>query len=105
MSQAVIFNGTIYLAGQVALKAPGETVAVQTKAILKQIENLLNECGSDKSKILTATIWLCSMDDFDEMNGIWDLWSEGNAPSRACVESPRLASEKYSVEIGIIAAN
>ncbi len=56
-------------------------------------------------KALTATIWLCSMDDFAEMNAVWDAWATGgNAPCRACVESPRLASPDFTVEIGLIAA-
>ena len=105
MSQAVVHGDTVYLAGQVAQSAPGGTVTEQTKAILAQIDGLLAEAGSDKSKALSATIWLCSMDDFAEMNAVWDAWvSAGNTPCRACVESPRLASPDYTVEIGLIAA-
>ena len=105
MSQIVIHGDTVYLAGQVALGAPGGTVTEQTKAILDQIDSLLAEAGTDKSKALSATIWLCSMDNFAEMNAVWDAWSSGgNAPCRACVESPRLAAPQFTVEIGIIAA-
>jgi enamine deaminase RidA (YjgF/YER057c/UK114 family) len=105
MSQIVIHGDTVYLAGQVALGAPGGTVTEQTKAILDQIDSLLAEAGTDKSKALSATIWLCSIDDFAEMNAVWDAWSNGgNAPCRACVESPRLAAPQFTVEIGIIAA-
>jgi len=105
MSQIVVHGSTVYLAGQVAQAAPGGTVTEQTKAILTQIDMLLAEAGTDKSKALSATIWLCSMDDFAEMNAVWDAWvSQGNAPCRACVESPRLASPNFTVEIGIIAA-
>jgi len=105
MSQAVVHGDTVYLAGQVAASAPDASVADQTKAILAQIDGLLAETGSDKSKVLSATIWLTSMDDFAEMNAVWDAWSTGgNAPCRACVESPRLASPQFTVEIGIIAA-
>lgn len=105
MSQAVIHNDTVYLAGQVAQKAPAASVTEQTKAILKQIDGLLAEAGTDKSKILSATIWLCSMDDFAEMNSVWDDWSRGgNAPCRAAVESARLATPDYIVEIGVVAA-
>ena len=64
MSQVTIHGDTVYLAGQVALKAPGASVADQTRAILDQIDGLLAEAGTDKSKALSATIWLCSMDDF-----------------------------------------
>ena len=105
MSQVVIHGDTVYLAGQVALKAPGASVAEQTKAILDQIDGLLAEAGTDKSKALSATIWLCTMDDFAEMNEVWDEWSKGGAaPCRAAVESPRLATPDFTVEIGIIAA-
>jgi enamine deaminase RidA (YjgF/YER057c/UK114 family) len=105
MSQAVVHGDTVYLAGQVAQSAPGGTVTEQTQAILAQIDGLLAEAGSDKSKALSATIWLCSMDDFAEMNAVWDAWvSAGNTPCRACVESPRLASPDFTVEIGLIAA-
>ncbi|MBY8976632.1 RidA family protein [Rhodobacteraceae bacterium NNCM2] len=104
MSQIVVHGNTAYLAGQVAKEAPGASAADQTKAILAHIEGLLAEVGSDKSKILTATIWLASMDDFAEMNAVWDAWvPAGAAPARACVES-RLASPDFTVEIGIIAA-
>ena len=93
MSQMVIHGDTVYLAGHV------------TQAILGQIDSLLAEAGTDKSKALSATIWLCSMDDFAEMNAVWDAWARGgNAPCRACVESPRLAAPQFTVEIGIIAA-
>lgn len=105
MSQIVIHDDTVYLAGQVALAARGESVAAQTQAILDEIDNKLAVAGTDKSKALSATIWLCSMDDFAEMNEVWDEWTlGGNAPCRACVESPRLASPDFNVEIGIIAA-
>ena len=64
-----------------------------------------DDAGTDKSNALSATIWLCSMDDFAEMNAVWDAWATGgNAPCRACVESPRLASPDFTVEIGLIAA-
>ena len=72
MSQIVIHNNTVYLAGQVASKAPGASVTDQTTAILDQIDGLLAEAGTDKSKILSATIWLCSMNDFSDMNAVWD---------------------------------
>ena len=102
MSQAVVHNGTVYLAGQVG--APGESVATQTTAILAQIDALLARCGSDKTKILQAVIWLASMDDFAEMNGVWDAWvAPGHAPARACGES-RLATPDYTVEIIVVAA-
>lgn len=104
MSQIVIHGDTVYLAGQVALDKAGTPAAEQTKDILQRIDSLLEEAGSDKSKILRATIWLSNMADYAEMNSVWDAWvPEGHAPARACVES-RLAAPKYTVEIGVIAA-
>ncbi len=73
MSQAVIHGDTVYLAGQVAADNSAD-VAGQTKQILQQIDGLLAESGSDKTKILMATIWLSDIDTFDDMNGEWDAW-------------------------------
>ena len=101
MSQAVIHGNTVYLAGQVG--APGESVTAQTKDICAKIERLLGESGSDKSKILQATIWLADMADFAEMNAVWDAWIDpANPPARACGES-KLATPDFKVEILIIA--
>ncbi len=104
MSQIVIHGDTIYLAGQVAQSARGASMGEQTQAILDQIDALLAEAGSDKGKILSATIWITDMERFGEMNAVWDAWSKGgHAPARACVEA-RLASPDFCVEIGVIAA-
>lgn len=102
MSQIVEHGDTVYLAGQVAT---GETVAEQSAGILAQIDALLAKAGTDKSKLITATIWLCSMDDFAEMNEVWDAWIDpANPPARACVESPRLATPEFRVEMMVVAA-
>jgi len=104
MSQAVVHGNTVYTAGQVARNAAGGSIAEQTQDILDAIDNLLSEAGTDKSKVLSATIWLTSMDDFTEMNTVWDAWVvAGQTPARACVES-KLAAPQYNVEIGVIAA-
>ncbi|MBT6278199.1 MAG: RidA family protein [Chromatiales bacterium] len=104
MSQAVIFQGVVSTAGQVAQRAGGEPVEAQTRDILARIDELLAEAGTDKSKLLTATIWLSDIGTFAEMNAVWDAWVDpNNAPTRACVES-RLASPKFSVEIAVTAA-
>jgi len=90
MSQAVVHGGLVQTAGQVAKGAPGESVEAQTRDILSEIDKLLGEAGTDKSK--------------PEMNGVWDAWVvAGEAPTRACVES-RLASSDYKVEIAVTAA-
>jgi len=104
MSQAVIHGNTVYLAGQVATGAAGKSIAEQTRDILDRIDALLKEAGTDKTKLLSATIWLADISSFAEMNSIWDSWvSPGNTPARACVEA-KLAAPEYTVEIGIIAA-
>lgn len=102
MSQIVQHGQTIYLAGQVG--TAGASVAQQTQDCLDQIDALLAEVGSDKSRILQAVIWLDSMDDFAEMNGVWDAWvPQGAAPARACGEA-KLAKPEFTVEIIITAA-
>lgn len=102
MSQAVIHGDLVWLAGQVG--APGESVTAQTQAILAGIDGLLDRAGSSRERILQATIWLASMDDFAEMNAVWDAWvAPGHAPARACGES-RLATPDYRVEIIVVAA-
>ncbi|MFP6805821.1 MAG: RidA family protein [Pseudomonadales bacterium] len=104
MSQAVVYNGIVSTAGQVAINASGEDAAAQTKDILNSIDTLLDEAGTDKSKLLTATIWLADIADFSAMNSIWDTWVlEGNTPTRACVES-KLAAPQFTVEIAVTAA-
>ena len=104
MSQIVIHGDTVYLAGQVAEDAPGQPAGAQMKNILERIDGYLREAGTDKSKLLSATIWLADMGDYDAINEQWDAWvPEGCAPARACVES-KLAFTKYTVEVGIVAA-
>lgn len=104
MSQAVVHGNTVYLAGQVAQKAPGAAVAEQTRDILAAIDRLLGEAGSSKERLLSATIWLSDIGTFSEMNGVWDAWvAPGNTPARACVEA-KLAAPQFTVEIGVIAA-
>ena len=102
MSQAVIHNKTVYLAGQVA---GGATVAIQTREILAAIDALLAEAGTDKSRLLSATIWLTDMATFAEMNSVWQSWVvQGEAPARATVMSAHLASAEFKIEIAVVAA-
>jgi enamine deaminase RidA (YjgF/YER057c/UK114 family) len=104
MSKAVIHGNTVYLAGQVADKAAGKSVAEQTADILATIDSLLKQAGTDKSKLLSANIWLTDIKTWGEMNSVWDGWvSTGNTPARATVEA-RLAGPEYNVEIACIAA-
>lgn len=102
MSQAVIHNGIVHLAGQVG--APGADIETQTRAVLASIDALLAEAGSDRTRILQATIWLADMGDFDAMNRVWEEWIGGGAaPARATGEV-RLATPAYKIEIIVVAA-
>jgi enamine deaminase RidA (YjgF/YER057c/UK114 family) len=104
MSQVVVRGDTVFLAGIVASNAGGQSVTKQTQDVLSIIDGHLKKAGSDKSKLLTATIYLTDMKTFAEMNAVWDGWvSAGNTPARATVEA-RLASPQYNVEIMVTAA-
>lgn len=103
MSQMVIHGDTVYLAGQVAKDASAD-IKTQTQQVLDKIDALLAEAGTDKSKILSAQVWIASIGHFVQMNEVWDAWvPEGNAPARACIEA-RLATPDLLVEVGIVAA-
>ena len=102
MSQAVVYGDIVYLAGQVG--APGASVAEQTRAVLAQVDRLLAEAGTDKSRILSATIWLADIGTFGEMNAVWDAWIDpANPPARATGEV-KLAAPEYKVEIIVTSA-
>ncbi|AJR25908.1 MULTISPECIES: RidA family protein [Sphingobium] len=102
MSEAVIHGDTIYLAGQIG--APGESVTAQTRAVLAEIDALLERTGSSRNHMLRAQIWLADMNDFAEMNAVWDAWiADAEAPARATGEA-KLASPDYKVEIIVTAA-
>ncbi|MCX8572606.1 MULTISPECIES: RidA family protein [Hyphomicrobiales] len=104
MSQAVVHGNTVYVAGQVALDAGGESVTAQTKNILDRIDAVLAKAGTDKTKLLSASIWLSDIAGFAEMNTVWDAWvAKDCAPARATVES-KLAAPQFTVEIAVIAA-
>lgn len=103
MSKIVIHNHTVFLCGQVANNAK-EDIVLQTKSMLSKVDSLLDQAGSGKEQILSATIYLRDMKAFDRMNSVWDTWvPKGQTPARACVEA-RLADPDLLVEISIIAA-
>ena len=102
MSKIVKHNGTAYLCGQVGVA--GESVAEQTAECLRRIEALLQEAGSSREQILQAIVWLADIEDYAEMNAVWDAWiPKGHAPARACGES-KLARPTLKVEITVTAA-
>lgn len=103
MSQGVEHNGLIFLAGQVA-DDPKPDAAAQTEDILRKIDGLLGELGSDKSRLLSATIYLADIRHYEAMNGVWDAWVDpDNPPARATVQAT-LANPKFWVEIMVTAA-
>ncbi|MBK9080909.1 MAG: RidA family protein [Rhizobiales bacterium] len=104
MSDAVVAGGFVWLAGQIAEATVGQSVAAQTREALGFVDEFLGKAGTDRSRIVTATIWLTDMATFAEMNAVWEAWlAPGCAPARATVEV-RLASPGHDVEIMIVAA-
>lgn len=103
MSQITVHNGTVYLAGQVPDDASADMQG-QTEQVLANIDRLLAQAGTAKDQLLSATVWVNDMAQFDAMNAAWDAWiSPGRPPVRACVEA-RLANPEWKVEIMAIAA-
>lgn len=102
MSEGVCYNGIIWLAGQVG--NPADSVADQTRTCLAEVDRILAAAGTDKTRILSAQIWLADMADFAAMNGVWDAWvPQGHTPARATGEA-KLAAPEYLVEIIVTAA-
>ena len=101
LSEAVVANGFVFLSGMVPEQ--GENITAQTADVLRQIDDWLAQCGSDKSHIVEATIFLVDMADYAGMNAAWDAWVDAvNSPARACVEA-KLAQAKWRVEIKVSA--
>ena len=102
MSQIVIHNNTVYLAGQVG--TAGADIATQTQDCLDKIDALLAEAGTDKSRALQIVIWLADMSDFAAMNAVYDAWvPAGHPAARACGEA-KLATPEFKVEFIVTAA-
>ncbi len=101
MTQTVVHNGLVYTAGQVG---KGRDITEQTTDVLRNIDACLAEAGTDKSKILTATVWITDMEQFGAMNAVWDAWIDPqNPPARACTQAA-LALPEFLVEIMIVAS-
>jgi enamine deaminase RidA (YjgF/YER057c/UK114 family) len=102
--RVLTYNGIVYLAGMTADDTSGDVIA-QTRDTLAKIDHYLGIAGSDKSKLLTALIWLRDIADFELMNSVWDGWIDRSAmPVRATVEA-RMAGDQYRVEIMVTAAS
>lgn len=103
LSEAVIAGGLVFLAGQVPSNVQAD-MRGQTANVLTQIDQLLQECGTDKSKLVDALIFLPDLNDYAALNDVWDAWvPEGCAPSRACIQAA-LANPEWKVEIKVVAA-
>ncbi|MCO4881876.1 RidA family protein [Paraburkholderia caribensis] len=102
MSQVVIANGVVHLSGQVPDTA-GASITVQATQILTRIDTLLTAANVDKTRVLTANVWLSDPKHFDEFNAVWDAWvPAGHAPTRACVQA-LLMKPGLDVEIAVTA--
>ena len=102
-SEVVVHNGTAYLSGQIADDAT-EDIRGQTRQVLGCIDALLASVGSDKSRLLSAQIFIRDLADFAAMNELWDAWlPAGCAPARATAEA-KLADPAWKVEIVVVAA-
>jgi enamine deaminase RidA (YjgF/YER057c/UK114 family) len=103
MSRAVVNGDMVYLAGLTA-SDPSQDVAGQTKQILAKIDGHLKEAGTDKSKLLTANLWIKDMALFSQMNAVWNDWVDPqNPPCRACVRAD-MARPEILIEIMVTAA-
>ena len=102
MSEAVCYNGIVWVAGQVG--NPGDSVADQTRTCLAEVDRILAAAGTDETRILSAQIWLADIGTFADMNGVWDAWvPQGHTPARATGEA-KLATPDYKVEVIVTAA-
>ena len=102
MSQAVVANGFVFLAGQVAADTSADAEG-QTRQVLAEIDRLLAAAGSGKSKIVSATVYLPDIGEFAAMNRAWEAWVAADAkPARATVQAA-LANPAYRVEIQVTA--
>ncbi len=103
MSEAAVYNGTVYLAGQVADDG-SQDITGQTRQVLAAIDRLLAEAGSDKSRILRAQIFIADLAEFAAMNAVWEAWVvPGHTPPRATVQAA-LAKPEWKIEIVVTAA-
>lgn len=102
MSEAVAYNGILWVAGQVG--NPSDDITAQTRTCLAEVDRILAAAGTDKTRILSAQIWLADMADFAAMNAVWDAWvPQGHTPARATGEA-KLAAPAYRVEVIVTAA-
>ncbi|RVT92935.1 RidA family protein [Sphingomonas crocodyli] len=102
--RAVVYNGVVYVGGQTASDKDAD-IKGQTEETLAKIDKVLRDAGTDKSRLLTAQIWMKDIArDFSEMNAAWDAWVEPDAfPTRATTQCS-MANSATLVEIIVTAA-
>jgi enamine deaminase RidA (YjgF/YER057c/UK114 family) len=104
MSKIVRHAGVVYLCGQTASGSDVKGIDAQAREVMRRIDALLAEAGTDKTRILHALIHLKDMEDFKAMNAVWEAWMpEGCAPARTTVQAD-LASESLAIEVTVVAA-
>lgn len=104
LSESAVFNGVVYLAGQIPENSPGADIATQTREVLGHVERLLEEAGSSKRSILQCQIFLADISEIGAMNTVWDEWIvPGHTPPRATVQA-QLANPAYRIEIVVVGA-
>jgi len=101
ISQAVVHNGVVYLTGQNG--TPGLSVRQQTRETLDHIDRLLEKAGSHKSRILSTTLWLADINDFDAVNEVWESWVDGDNPPARATGEVKMITPDYKVEIIVVA--
>ena len=104
MSDVTIHNGTAYLSGQVAMEVAGAPFEEQARVIFARIDDLLALAGSDRSRLLTASIWLVDLDDFAAFNSLWQDWLKGFRPPARATVGAQLVRSGLKLEIQVTAA-
>jgi enamine deaminase RidA (YjgF/YER057c/UK114 family) len=103
LSEATLHDGRIHCSGMIP-EDLSQDIAGQTRQALAEIDSLLAKGGSDKSRILSAVVWLSDVGDFVAMNAVWDAWvATGQAPARATVQA-KLSDPRMKIEIMVVAA-
>jgi enamine deaminase RidA (YjgF/YER057c/UK114 family) len=101
---AVVHGGCVYLSGQVAIDTGGGPIADQTREVLRRIDNLLAEAGSDRTRLLTVNLYVADLGDLPEINNVWGEWLGGATPPCRTTIEAKLAAPRYALEISGIAA-
>ena len=102
-SRAVVHGNTLYIGGQIGTDLDGD-ITVQTQQALAQVDKLLAEAGTDRSKVLSVVLWIKSMDDFAAMNAVWDAWIDTDNPPTRCCGQVEMANPRILFEITAVAA-